>query len=217
MSNLNNKNRIKKDKAMKYLKLICLFAFIHQMNNILLPKNDVSEIPSATKKSKKFFPPAQNTYSYAQNIPLSNTDHLPLWIAVNINNKIHVLINNPGSGLNVGNDWTFEYTQNTMNALMHCTRKDFEENAIAFSLITVPNQDVYVYIQWTGGDLNGEVIGYAKLENIKGPLKQENVIWSGSFMRHPPTLSWNTTFIFKLNTNIESPSTVCIPPFPWDL
>ncbi|MBI2345137.1 hypothetical protein HYV10_03655 [Candidatus Dependentiae bacterium] len=189
-------------------KLESLSTTIHQPNQpVSVYTKTPPSIESNTQSPNKNLSKLKNSYTEIVNLPLPNlVDSAPLWIAVNIDGQIHVIINNDGSGLNIGNNWKKEYLQPTMKLIQSWSALNLKISGITFSLINQPNDGVYVYVTWAQ---TGKYLGHVKLEGIKKTLPAY-VIWSGSYI-NPVHLNIDTTFIYQTPT--ASGPQISIPPF----
>lgn len=134
-------------------------------------------------------------YTYSMNFPVNHDGTLQLWLAVNIENKIHVLINNQNSGLDIGQNWYHEFSN--MDRLKALTLDDLKKG-ISFSLVPVTQdgkKSVYVYVQRS----DEKMLAFAKLDEIDSlPLE---VTWSGSLF-NPKKLKSNTSLLLTDTNNL---------------
>lgn len=132
------------------------------------------------------------------NFPTNSDGTLQFWLAVNINEQVHIIFNNPGSGLNMNEYWNAEY-----ESMPLLTLEDLKAG-ICCSLVQEENA-VYVYCQTAKG-IN---LGHTKLNGIFS--SPATVIWTGSFLS-ATKLNFNETFLLTNDPKLQVPS-ITIPDF----
>lgn len=129
-----------------------------------------------------------------------------VWIAVNINGVVYLLMDNAHSGIHEKGMHVQGNLVDALSTLSTENRIDLT-GGIAFSLVQTPNDEIYVYVQSGDGKTFFAKSWIEGLTSLPSQVK-----WSGAFVQ-PPTISSDETFIFT--TGSHWPSSITIPPFSY--